>query len=94
MAYIYILASDKNGTLYIGVTNDLIRRIYEHKNKLTPGFTKKYNVTMLVYFEEYQNITDAIYYEKKLKNLSRKQKIKIIEQNNPHWLDLYETWQH
>jgi putative endonuclease len=94
MAYIYILASDKNGTLYIGVTNDLTRRIYEHKNKLTRGFTKKYNVTMLVYFEEYQNITDAIYYEKKLKNLSHKQKIKIIEQNNPHWLDLYETWQH
>lgn len=88
--YTYILASQKNGTLYIGVTNNLIKRIYEHKEKLVEGFTEKYNVNKLVYFEQHNNPNDAIIREKKLKDWKRQWKIDLIEESNPEWLDLYE----
>lgn len=87
--YIYILASQKNGTFYIGVTNNLIRRIYEHKNKLIDGFTKKYDIDRLVYFEGTSDIESAIKREKQLKGWNRKWKIELIEKNNPKWDDLY-----
>lgn len=88
--FVYILASKKNGTLYIGVTNDLIRRVYEHKNGLIDGFTKKYNVKNLVYYEIHQEINEAIKREKALKKWLRKWKIELIEKMNPHWKDLYD----
>ena len=88
--YVYILFSKRNGTLYIGVTSDLIKRVYEHKNKFVDGFTKKYNVNKLGYYEFYDNIETAIEREKKLKNSPRKKKLELIEINNPNWLDLYE----
>lgn len=88
--YVYILASKRNGTLYIGVTNDLIRRAYEHKNDLTDGFTKKYCVHLLVYFEQYDDVIHAIQREKQLKKLNRQWKIELIESDNPEWNDLYE----
>jgi putative endonuclease len=88
--YIYILASQRNGALYVGVTSNLIRRIWEHKNKLVAGFTSKYNVDKLVYFEEFDNIGYAIQREKRLKEWPRKWKLKLIEQENPNWLDLYD----
>ena len=87
--YVYILASKRNGTLYIGVTNDLKRRIYEHKNKLIDGFTKKYNVNMLVWYEQTNDINSALEKEKQLKKWNRQWKIKMIETNNYEWLDLY-----
>lgn len=88
-AYVYILFSKRNGTLYVGVTSDLIKRIFEHKNKFADGFTKKYNVDKLGYYEIYDNIEDAIIREKKLKGSSRKKKLELIEINNPNWHDLY-----
>lgn len=88
-AYVYILFSKRNGTLYVGVTSDLIKRIFEHKNKFADGFTKKYNVDKLGYYEIYDNIEDAIMREKKLKGSSRKKKLELIEINNPNWHDLY-----
>ncbi len=87
--YIYILASERNGTLYIGVTNDLIRRVYNHKNKLVEGFTKKYNIDMLVYYETTENIEAAIIREKQLKKWNRSWKLELIEKSNPDWKDLY-----
>lgn len=87
--YTYILFNKRNGTLYIGVTSDLIKRVYEHKNKFVDGFTKKYTVDKLGYYEIYENIEDAIILEKKLKNASRKKKLDLIEINNPYWNDLY-----
>ena len=87
--YIYILASDRNGTLYVGVTNNLIKRVYEHKNKLYPGFTTKYLVDRLVYFETVNDINVAIKREKQLKNWRRSWKLDLIEKNNPEWDDLY-----
>ena len=87
--YIYILASKKNGTLYIGVTNNLIKRTYEHKNNITPGFTQKHNIHKLVYYEVYNEIYDAIEREKCLKRWKREWKIKLIEESNPDWDDLY-----
>ncbi|MCA3269521.1 MAG: GIY-YIG nuclease family protein [Thalassospira sp.] len=89
--YTYILASKPHGTLYIGVTNDLIRRIYEHKNDMCAGFTKKYAVHNLVYYEIHTTITEAINAEKKLKKLPRARKIVIIERFNPPWQDLYNA---
>ena len=86
---VYILASRIGGTLYIGVTNDLIRRVTEHRNKLVPGFTKKYNVSRLVYFERFRYVRDAIGREKQLKKWRRAWKIQLIEQSNPNWVDLY-----
>lgn len=88
--YVYILASKKNGTLYIGVTNDLVKRVYEHKNNYVEGFTKKYNVQRLVYYEDYDDINLAINREKCLKKWNRKWKLKLIEKQNPNWLDLYD----
>jgi len=86
--YVYILASKRNGTLYIGVTNDLFRRVEEHKKKLVKGFTSKYNVNKLVYYEEFDYIEDAIYREKQLKKWRRKWKLDLIEKENPTWHDL------
>lgn len=87
--YVYILFSMRNGTLYVGVTSDLIKRVYQHKQKEADGFTKKYNVDKLGYYEIYDDITGAIEREKKLKNTSRKKKLELIEINNPNWNDLY-----
>jgi putative endonuclease len=87
-AYVYILASQKYGTLYTGVTSDLFRRIYEHKHKLIKGFTSKYDVTRLVWYEQGENITSAINLEKKIKNRGRQWKIALIERLNPEWSDL------
>ncbi len=87
--YVYILASDRNGTLYIGVTSNLIKRIYEHKNNLSDGFTKEHNVHKLVYFEETSDVNSAITREKQLKKWERKWKLRIIEEKNPQWEDLY-----
>ena len=87
--YIYILTNDNNTTLYIGVTNNLIRRIYEHKNELIDGFTKKYNLNKLVYFESTTDVESAIVREKQLKAGSGKKKIELIEKENTDWQDLY-----
>ncbi len=87
--YVYILFSDKNGTLYIGVTNNLIKRVYEHKNEFVKGFTEKYKVNKLGYFEKYNSIEEAIKREKQLKNWKREWKVSLIEQNNSEWEDLY-----
>jgi len=88
--YIYIMANKKNGTLYVGLTNDLIRRVYEHKNDLIEGFTKKYRIHILVYYEVYRDIKNAIIREKRLKKWNRNWKIQLIEKNNPEWEDLYD----
>jgi len=88
--YVYILASKRNGTLYIGVTSDLKKRGYEHKNNLVEGFTKKYRVHMLVYYEMTNDVKSAIRREKQLKNWKRKWKIELIEKSNPEWRDLYD----
>jgi len=85
-----MLASKRNGTLYIGVTNDLVRRVYEHKEGLVEGFTKKYKVDRLVYFEETNDVESAITREKRLKKWNRQWKIELIEKENPEWEDLYE----
>ena len=87
--YVYILASKKNGTLYIGVTNNLLKRVYEHKSNLVGGFTQKYNVHNLVYYEEHNDIGKAITREKQMKKWKRQWKIELIEQFNPQWRDLY-----
>ena len=87
--FVYILASKQNGALYIGVTNNLIRRVYEHKEGLIDGFSKKYNIKTLVYFEEYTNMKDAIIREKNIKVWQRKWKLRLIEEHNPVWKDLY-----
>jgi putative endonuclease len=89
--YVYIL-SNASKTLYIGVANNLERRIYEHKNKLIDGFTKKYNITKLVHFEAITDIGAAIYRAKQLKGWLRSKKIKLIERNNPKWQDLSLLW--
>jgi len=91
MYWVCILASRKHGTIYIGVTNDLIRRVYQHKNKLVKGFTKKYSVVRLVWFETYEDITAAIEREKELKKWRREWKINLIERDNPDWDDLYRA---
>ena len=84
------MTNANNTTLYIGVTNNIIRRVYEHKNKLVKGFTAKYNLTKLVYYEMFDDITNAITREKQLKGGSRKKKEDLINQLNPTWEDLYE----
>lgn len=89
-SYTYILASQRNGTLYVGVTSDLIKRVYEHKNNIFEGFTKKYNVKMLVYYEIFDDIEEAIKREKQIKGWTRKKKIALIEEHNEDWVDLYE----
>ncbi len=87
--YVYMLASGKNGTLYNGVTNDLIRRVYEHKTGAADSFTKKYSVKNLVWYEVYDQIEAAIAREKQIKNWQRRWKIELICQSNPDWEDLY-----
>ena len=88
-AYVYILASHKNGTLYIGVTRDLGTRLEQHKNKADPtSFTARYNVTRLVWFEEFDSIIEAIAYEKRLKKYKRQWKINLIEEHNPSWREI------
>lgn len=89
--YVYIMASRKNGTLYIGVTNDLIRRVYEHKNDLVDGFTKRYRIHKLVYYEATDSSYSAIAREKLLKKWNRAWKIRLIEKHNPDWKDLYDN---
>ena len=91
MYFIYILASKKNGTLYVGVTSNLVKRTYEHKNNMVEGFTKKYSVHLLVYYEIFDQIEDAISREKTLKTWHRKWKLELIESKNPDWNDLYTT---
>ena len=89
--YVYIMASQPNGTLYIGMTNDLVRRVYQHKEGLADGFTKRYGVKTLVYFELHDRAEQAIQREKTLKHWIRDWKITLIENENPHWDDLYEN---
>jgi len=88
--FLYILASKKNGTLYIGVTGDLIKRVYEHKQNAIEGFTKKYNVHTLVYYEVYKDIEEAILREKQMKKWNRKWKLNLINEKNLEWKDLYD----
>lgn len=88
-SYVYILASGKHGTLYTGVTSDLIKRVYEHKEGLAEGFTKRYDVKKLVYYEIFGDITEAIHREKCIKKWNRDWKIRRIEEDNPDWEDLY-----
>lgn len=89
--YVYILANKKNGTLYVGITSDLAKRVWEHKNKVVEGFTKKYSVDKLVYFDEFDSPQDAIVREKQIKNWHRQWKINQIEKENPKWIDLYDS---
>jgi len=89
--YVYILASQRNGTLYIGVTNNLVKRVAEHRDGAVPGFTKTYGVKRLVYFEAYEDIEAAIRREKRLKKYKREWKINLIQQKNVAWKDLFET---
>ena len=88
---VYILASKRNGTLYIGVTSDLIKRVWEHKNNLVEGFTERYNVHQLVWYELHETMESAIRKEKMLKNWKRAWKLELIERSNPNWHDLYES---
>ena len=88
--YVYIMASQRNGTLYIGFTGNLPQRIFEYKQHLLPGFTNRYNVCKLVYFERFDNSTDAIRREKRLKDWKRNWKKDLIERFNPEWNDLYD----
>ena len=87
--FVYIMTNKPSGILYIGVTNDLIRRCYEHRNGMIDGFTKKYNCKMLIYYEAFDRIEDAILREKRLKKWNRQWKIELIEKSNPGWVDLY-----
>lgn len=89
--YVYILASKKDGVLYVWVTSNLIKRVYEHKKWLAEWFTKRYFVKKLVYFEDFEDIYDAICREKQLKSWNRKRKIKLIEKDNPNWNDLFQN---
>jgi putative endonuclease len=86
--YVYLLASQRNGTLYIGVTNDLVRRTWEHREGLVPGFTKRYGVKMLVYYEQFDDIDKAMHRETRLKKYKREWKLNLIEARNPDWRDL------
>jgi putative endonuclease len=88
--FVYLLASRRNGTLYIGVTNDLVRRVWEHKQGLVEGFTKEYGVKQLVWFEQTESIESAIQREKQIKKWNRAWKLELIEKSNPAWKDLYD----
>jgi putative endonuclease len=89
--YVYILASARYGTLYTGVTSDLVKRVYEHKADLVPGFTKKYSVKLLVWYEVHEDVLGAIAREKQIKKWNRSWKIELIQERNPLWQDLYES---
>lgn len=91
MYYVYILASQRNGTLYTGITNDLRRRVWEHRHDLVKGFTSEYGVHLLVYFEQAEDVEEAILREKRIKVWKRKWKLELIEKENPDWKDLYES---
>ena len=91
--YVYILTNKTNSVIYIGITNNLLRRLYEHKNKLLEGFTKKYNVNKLVYFEQTSDINEAIKREKILKKWNREWKIELIKKQNPEFKDLSSEWE-
>lgn len=86
---VYILASRRNGTLYVGVTSDLVKRVWEHKNDMTPGFTQRYGVHTLVWFEQHETMESAISREKAIKEWKRRWKLELIEHLNPGWRDLY-----
>ena len=88
--YVYIMASQRNGTLYIGVTNDLVRRVTEHREGKIEGFTQRYDIKMLVWYEQTERMDDAIAQEKRMKEWQRDWKIQLIEKTNPDWQDLYE----
>jgi len=88
---VYILASKRNGTLYIGVTSDIVKRVWEHKNNVIDGFTKRYSVHQLVWYELHESMEFAIIREKQLKNWKRKWKLELIESVNLDWIDLYST---
>jgi putative endonuclease len=88
--YVYILASQRNGTLYVGVTNDLVRRIFEHRNDMVPGFTRKYGIHRLVWFDSTPDVRTAIAREKQIKKWRRAWKLDLIERSNPDWADLYD----
>lgn len=88
---VYLLASKRNGTLYVGVTSDLVKRIWEHKNHFVEGFTKQYGVDRLVWYEVHETMESAIWREKAVKEWQRAWKLKLIEDANPDWKDLYDT---
>ncbi|MCX5877650.1 MAG: GIY-YIG nuclease family protein [Deltaproteobacteria bacterium] len=88
--YVYILASKRNGTLYVGVTSDLVKRVWEHKNNLVKGFTEKYGVDKLAYYEEHIDAENAILREKQIKKWNRSWKLRLIEEKNPEWNDLFD----
>jgi putative endonuclease len=88
---VYIMASRKNGTLYTGVTSDLVKRVWQHKNNVTEGFTNKYSIHTLVWYELHSDMNEAIKHEKSIKKWRRDWKIKLIEENNPQWDDLYSS---
>ena len=88
--FVYILASGRNGTIYVGMTNNLIKRVYEHKNNLADGFTKKYDVHNLVYYELFNDVNEAIKREKRVKKWKRQWKLRLIDKMNPDWKDLYD----
>ena len=90
--YVYILASYQNGTLYIGITNNLVKRIWEHKNKVVEGFTKEYSIDKLVYYETTNDINSALLREKQLKKWNRQWKLELIEKENPDWIDLAKEY--
>jgi putative endonuclease len=89
--YVYILASRRDGAIYIGVTSDIVRRVYEHRIKAVPGFTSKYNITRLVWFEMYEDPISVISREKELNKWKRSWKVRLIEKDNPEWSDLYDS---
>lgn len=89
-SYVYILASGRYGTLYVGVTSDLVRRVFQHRGKFVPGFTKQYHVTKLVWYEIHGDILEAIQREKQIKHWNREWKLRLIHAVNPQWSDLYE----
>ena len=89
--FVYIMSNKQDGVLYIGVTSDIVKRVYEHKNGFVDGFTKQYHLKNLVYYEIYDDIEEAIKREKQLKNWHREWKIELVNKQNPHWKDLYES---
>ncbi|PZP84154.1 MAG: endonuclease [Azospirillum brasilense] len=91
MAFVYIMASDAFGTLYVGATSDLVKRAWEHREHVVDGFTKRYACTLLVYYEVHESMGAAILREKQIKKWERNWKIRLIMQENPHWTDLYDS---
>jgi len=89
--FVYIMSNKQDGVLYIGVTSDIVKRVYEHKNGFVDGFTKQYNLKNLVYYEVYDDIEEAIKREKQLKNWHREWKTELVNKQNPHWEDLYDS---